>query len=135
MIIALRIAVVAGALLIAISCSSTAFAQKRGGILTMFSLDSPPGMSIHEEATPSSQSPMMGVFNNLVMFDQHVKQDSLASIVPDLATSWSWSEDGTELTLLAAPRGHMARRQAIHSQRRSMHLGPIARKIEREAPY
>ena len=41
---------------------------------------------------------MMGVFNNLVMFDQHVKQNSLESIVPDLATSWSWNEEGTELT-------------------------------------
>ena len=38
------------------------------------------------------------MFNNLVMYDQHVAQNSLASIVPDLATSWSWSEDGTELT-------------------------------------
>ena len=41
---------------------------------------------------------MMGVFNNLVMFDQHVPQNSLESIVPDLASSWSWSEDGKELT-------------------------------------
>jgi len=32
------------------------------------------------------------------MFDQTVKQNSLQSIVPDLATSWSWNEDGTELT-------------------------------------
>ena len=42
---------------------------------------------------------MMGVFNNLVMFDQHVPQNSLQSIVPDLATGWSWNEDGTELIL------------------------------------
>jgi peptide/nickel transport system substrate-binding protein len=41
---------------------------------------------------------MMGVFNNLVMFDQHVKQNSLESIVPDLATGWSWNEEGTALT-------------------------------------
>ena len=41
---------------------------------------------------------MNGVFNNLIMFDQHVPQNSLQSIVPDLATSWSWNEDGTELT-------------------------------------
>jgi peptide/nickel transport system substrate-binding protein len=41
---------------------------------------------------------MMGVFNNLVLFDQHVKQNSLASIVPDLTTSCSWSEGGTERT-------------------------------------
>ena len=55
-------------------------------------------MSIHEEATGFADGPMMGVFNNLVMFDQHVPQNSLQSIVPDLATGWSWSEDGTELT-------------------------------------
>ncbi len=42
--------------------------------------------------------PMMGVFNNLIMFDQHKPQVSLNSIVPDLATSWSWNEEGTELT-------------------------------------
>jgi hypothetical protein len=42
---------------------------------------------------------MMGVFNNLVMYDQHVPQNSLQSIVPDLASGWSWNEDGTELTL------------------------------------
>jgi peptide/nickel transport system substrate-binding protein len=64
----------------------------------MYSPDSPPSMSILEEATLSSQAPLMGVFNNLVMFDQHVKQDSLKSIVPDLATGWSWNEDGTEVT-------------------------------------
>ena len=42
---------------------------------------------------------MMGVFNNLVIYDQRVPQNSLQSIVPDLATGWSWNEEGTELTL------------------------------------
>ena len=56
-------------------------------------------MSMHEEATGAVNRPMMGVFNNLVMFDQHVAQNSMASIVPDLATAWLWSEEGTELTL------------------------------------
>jgi peptide/nickel transport system substrate-binding protein len=28
-----------------------------------------------------------------------VKQNSTQSIVPDLAISWSWNENGTELTL------------------------------------
>jgi peptide/nickel transport system substrate-binding protein len=41
---------------------------------------------------------MSGVFNNLVMFDQHVPQNSLRSIVPDLATGWAWNEERTELT-------------------------------------
>jgi peptide/nickel transport system substrate-binding protein len=40
----------------------------------------------------------MGIFNNLVMFDQRVKQNSLQSIIPDLAISWSWNDNGTELT-------------------------------------
>ena len=55
-------------------------------------------MSLHEEATGAALRPAMGIFNNLVMYDQHVEQNSLASIVPDLATGWSWNEDGTELT-------------------------------------
>ena len=55
-------------------------------------------MSIHEEATPVATRPVMAVFNNLVMFDERVPQNSLASIIPDLATGWSWNEDGTELT-------------------------------------
>ena len=40
----------------------------------------------------------MGVFNNLVMYKQDVAQNSLDTIVPDLATSWSWSADRTKLT-------------------------------------
>jgi peptide/nickel transport system substrate-binding protein len=55
-------------------------------------------MSMLEEATGAANRPMMSVFNNLVMFKQDVAQTSLQSIVPDLATAWSWNEDGTELT-------------------------------------
>ena len=89
----------AGSLFLAMFAAEAAFAQKQGGILKMYNPDSPASMSIHEEATIVSERPMMGVFNNLVMFDQHVKQNSLESIVPDLAIGWSWNEDGTELTL------------------------------------
>src|SRR6202011_1494201 len=75
-----------------------AFAQKPGGVLRIHHQDSPASMSIHEEATYSTVVPMMGVYNNLVMYKQDEPQNSLQSIVPDLATSWSWSEDGTELS-------------------------------------
>jgi peptide/nickel transport system substrate-binding protein len=75
-----------------------AWAQKSGGVLRITHRDSPASMSIHEEGTISVVLPMMGVFNNLVMFDQHVRQNSLQGIVPDLATSWTWSEDGKTLT-------------------------------------
>jgi peptide/nickel transport system substrate-binding protein len=81
----------------------TAHAQKPGGVLRMSHFDSPASMSLHEEATAAVNRPMMGVFNNLVMYKQDVAQNSLQSIVPDLATGWSWSEDGTELTLPLRP--------------------------------
>src|SRR6266700_7450619 len=73
-------------------------AQKQGGTLRIYHFDSPPSMSVHEEVTVSTNVPMMGVFNNLVLYDQHVARPSLQSIVPELATSWSWGEDGKTLT-------------------------------------
>src|SRR3989441_12954142 len=88
----------AGAVVLATAMGGSAWAQKQGGILRMYSPDSPASMSIHEEATIFAEGPMMGVFNNLVMYDQYVPQNSLQSIVPDLAIGWSWNEDGTELT-------------------------------------
>jgi peptide/nickel transport system substrate-binding protein len=87
-----------GALLIALAAGNPALAQKQGGVLRLSHFDSPASMSILEESTRAAEQPMMHVFNNLVMYKQDVAQTSLQSIVPDLATSWSWSEDGTELT-------------------------------------
>src|SRR6266566_4670048 len=94
----LRAAATGSALVIAISIGGAAFAQKQGGVLKTYDPDSPGGMSPQEEATVFARGPMMGVFNNLIMFDQHVPQNSLQSIVPDLATNWEWNEEGTELT-------------------------------------
>ncbi len=73
-------------------------AQKQGGILRVYHRDSPGGMSIHELGTISAIMPMMGVFNNLVLYDQHKAQNALDTIVPDLADSWSWNADWTALT-------------------------------------
>src|SRR5271169_6858119 len=44
-----------------------ALAQKSGGVLKIYHRDSPASMSILEEGTNSTEIPMMGVFNNLVM--------------------------------------------------------------------
>ncbi len=86
------------AVLIAIAAGGPALAQKQGGILRLSHFDSPASMSILEESTRAALQPMMHVFNNLVMYKQDVAQTSLESIVPDLATGWSWNEEGTELT-------------------------------------
>src|SRR5215831_3098995 len=85
-------------LLAGIVAAAPASAQKAGGILQLPGFASPASMSIHEESTIAAGIPLMGVFNNLVLFDQHVAQNSLASIVPDLARDWSWDETGIALT-------------------------------------
>jgi peptide/nickel transport system substrate-binding protein len=87
---------VAGVLLVAM-LDNGAQAQKPGGVLRVYHRDSPASMSIHEEGTNSTEIPMMGVFNNLVVYDQHIAQNSLDTIRPDLADTWSWSEDGKQL--------------------------------------
>ncbi len=94
----LRTLAAAAGLLASLCASERVLAQKPGGVLRMPAITSPASMSIHEESTIATLGPMMGVFNNLVMFDQHVPQNRLESIVADLASSWSWSEDGKELT-------------------------------------
>src|SRR5258707_10840610 len=96
----LKLGVLAGAagLLVASLVAGTALEKKSGGTMKVHHQDSPASMSIIEEATYSTVVRMMGVFNNLVLYKQDEPQNSLNTIVPDLATSWSWSEDGTELT-------------------------------------
>src|SRR5713226_8232284 len=94
----LSVAAAAGALIMILVGTGPALAQKSGGILKVQHWDSPASMSIIEEATYSTVVPIMGVMNNLVMYQQDVPQNSMQTIVPDLADSWSWSEDGTELT-------------------------------------
>jgi len=92
---ATRLGIVAAVLAVPLS---SALAQKAGGTLKVYHRDTPPSGSIHEEATNSTVIPYMPVFNNLVLFDQHVAKNSLDSIVPDLATDWSWDAGKTNLT-------------------------------------
>src|SRR5438094_3130723 len=84
--------------LAAVFAAVPAWAQKSGGVLRMPIGNSPASMSIHEEATRIAVTPIMAVFNNLVIFDQHVPQNTFESIRPELADSWSWDEDKTALT-------------------------------------
>src|SRR6266404_2863259 len=69
----------AAAMLMTLCLGNGALAQKSGGVLKMPHGDSPASMSIHEESTIVSEGPMMAVFNNLVMFDQHIPQNRQAA--------------------------------------------------------
>src|SRR5712691_9493936 len=90
---------VAGPLLVALSLGQSADAQKSGGTFRIGHFDSPASVSMLEESTAAVNRPMMGVFNNLVLYDQHVAQNSPKSIIPELATAWAWNEEGTELSM------------------------------------
>ncbi len=92
--VALATAILAGLSL----CTAQAAEPKHGGILKIYHRETPPSLSIHEEATFSVNIPAMGLFNNLVIYDQHKPQNSIATIVPELATSWASSKDAKELT-------------------------------------
>jgi len=94
----LRTLAAAVALFIGMATAGAVLAQKPGGVLKVYFFDSPASMSIHEETTAAGQGPMMAVFNNLVLFKQDVPQSGLQSILPDLASDWSWDEDKTQLT-------------------------------------
>ena len=73
-------------------------AQKQGGTLRIYHRDNPPSASPHEEVDGLGHQPFMAVFNNLVLFDQTKPLNSLDTIVPDLASSWSWDASKTKLT-------------------------------------
>jgi hypothetical protein len=94
----LRALAAASSLSLVLFITSPAIAQKSGGILKISHFDSPASMSLLEESTAAALRPVMGVFNNLVVYDQHAAQNSMRSIVPELATSWSSNEEGTEPT-------------------------------------
>jgi peptide/nickel transport system substrate-binding protein len=87
------------AALVMLALPDSSFAEpKSGGILQMYHRDSPGSASIHEGATYSINIPFMPVFNNLVIFDQHIAQNSMDTLRPELAESWAWSADNKVLT-------------------------------------
>jgi peptide/nickel transport system substrate-binding protein len=94
----LRRALRAVCLLAVIVSPGPAGAQKHGGVILLPHIDTPPSPSIQEEATASVVIPFMPLYNNLVLFDQHVAQHSMATIRPELATEWAWDEAGTALS-------------------------------------
>jgi peptide/nickel transport system substrate-binding protein len=81
-----------------LAVAANALAQKPGGVLRIYHRDNLPSASSHEESTVSTVAPFMGVFNNLVLFDASKPLNRPATIVGDLAESWTWDARGTRLT-------------------------------------
>lgn len=73
-------------------------APKSGGVLHIMQREDPPqGFSIHETATISTVWPAMPCFNNLVLFDPLKKQESMDTIIGELAERWSWQDNHRNL--------------------------------------
>src|SRR5450759_3832254 len=79
--------------------ATAAVAQKSGGTLRVPLSENPTSASLHEESSIDALQTFMSVYNNLVIFDQQDRIARPESIVPDLATEWSWSPDNTVLTM------------------------------------
>src|SRR5262249_5338716 len=93
-----RAARAAWVLVFALAHTQLVHAQQQGGTLRIYHRDNLPSASIHEEATLSTVAPFMGVFNNLVFFDQAKPLNAVGSIVPDVAQSWAWDATNTQLS-------------------------------------
>jgi peptide/nickel transport system substrate-binding protein len=78
--------------------ASPAAAQKSGGTLRLYHNDNPPSTSLLEESTIAAVTPFAAIFNNLVVFDPAKPHESLETVIPDLAESWSWDPTNTRLT-------------------------------------
>lgn len=89
--------------LLALAPALPALAQKAGGTLRVTNQAGPSSLSVHEEASITAVQSTMAMFNNLVMFDPFAPRNSVESIIPDLAESWSWDATGTRLTFKLLP--------------------------------
>jgi peptide/nickel transport system substrate-binding protein len=73
-------------------------AQKYGGVLKGLLRETPAHISPLEASTIESVAPAVPAYNNLVNFDPLKAQESLSTIIPELAARWTWSDGGKRLT-------------------------------------
>jgi peptide/nickel transport system substrate-binding protein len=76
------------------AAAAPAPAGKPGGVLRVMQREDPPqGFAVHETSTISTVWPAMPCLSNLVMFDPLKKQESLDTVIGELAEKWSWQDN------------------------------------------
>jgi peptide/nickel transport system substrate-binding protein len=70
---------------------------KYGGVLVTAPLTATPSLSLHEESTVATTQQASPCYNNLVYFDPAKKQESLDTLIPELAEKWSWQDNHRNL--------------------------------------
>ena len=111
-----------------------ALAQKQGGTLHVYHRDNLPSASIHEEATISTVQPFMGIFNNLVVYDQQKPLNSPGDHRARPGRELGLGCEQHQAHLQAAPGRQVARRQAVHGQGRAVHLEQAHRQGQGRLP-
>ena len=82
----------AAIILLVLAVPLEAQAPKPGGVLLIHPLSAPPSLSPHEESTVAVAQQASPCFNNLVYYDPFKKQESVDTIIPELAEKWSWQD-------------------------------------------
>lgn len=73
---------------------------KYGGVLVFAPLSAAPSLSPHEESTIATVQQASPCFNNLLYFDPAKKQESIDTLIPELAERWSWQDNHRNLVFL-----------------------------------
>src|SRR5436309_10910129 len=95
-----RLAALALVLVLALTLPVPAQAPKSGGVLTIHPLTAPPSLSPHEESTIATVQQVSACYSNLVYFDPPKRQESLETVIPELAEKWSWQDNYRNLVFL-----------------------------------
>ena len=81
------------AIAMAAAGASPADTPKYGGVLNLMQREElPQGLSIHETSTIATVWPASPCFNNLVYFDPMKPNETVDTIVGELAEKWSWQD-------------------------------------------
>ena len=98
-------------------CTAQAAEPKHGGILHIYHRETPPSLSIHEEATFSVNAPAMGIFNNLIIYDQHNRAEQSGHDRARAGDQLGLGQVEHRAHLQAAARRQVARRRSRSPRR------------------
>jgi len=90
---ATRVAVLGLLVVVVAAAVAQGQAPRRGGVLNAMLGEDPPGFSIHESATISGLWPVAPCYSNLVIFDPLRPNESVQTVLPELAEKWSWQDN------------------------------------------
>ena len=78
----------AASLIAGLTLPAPAQAPKYGGVLTIHPLTAPPSLSSHEESTIATVQQVSACYSSLVYFDPPKRQESLETVILELAEKW-----------------------------------------------